>query len=147
MQMHRRTAQPSGAATPEEADTRRRACIHFLRLFFRWQFRWQHKTTLWPGGGKRPVSPYEPLCAIFLRKASVYPLSPAKSERGPTSRRANTSTAAALSTSTRRSRSGWSGRFSCCSGTRSAGETSSNVSFYFKTGKNQKRTRSFLALS
>lgn len=49
MQMHRRTAQPSGAATPEEADTRRRACIHFLRLFFRWQFRWQHKTTLWPG--------------------------------------------------------------------------------------------------
>lgn len=47
--MHRRTAQPSGAATPEEADTRRRACIHFLRLFFRWQFRWQHKTTLWPG--------------------------------------------------------------------------------------------------
>ena len=26
-----------------------RACIRFLRLFFRWQFRWQHKTTLWPG--------------------------------------------------------------------------------------------------
>ena len=82
MQMHRRTAQPSGAAAPEEADTRRRACIHFLRLFFRWQFRWQHKTTLWPGGGKRPVSPYEPLCAIFLRKASVYPLSPAKANVG-----------------------------------------------------------------
>ena len=31
------------------------------------QFRWQHKVALWPGGGKAPVSPCEPLCAIFLR--------------------------------------------------------------------------------
>ena len=29
-------------------------------------------------GGKAPVSPCEPLCAILLAKASVYPLSPAK---------------------------------------------------------------------
>ena len=29
-------------------------------------------------GGKARVSPCEPLCAIFLRKPSVYPLSPAK---------------------------------------------------------------------
>ena len=29
-------------------------------------------------GGKAPVSPCEPLCAIFLRKPSVYTLSPVK---------------------------------------------------------------------
>ena len=29
-----------------------------------------------------PVSPCEPLCAIFLRKPSVYPLSPAKANVG-----------------------------------------------------------------
>ena len=29
-----------------------------------------------------PVSPCEPLCAIFLRKASVYPLSPVKANVG-----------------------------------------------------------------
>ena len=29
-----------------------------------------------------PVSAYEPLCAIFLRKASVYPLSPVKANGG-----------------------------------------------------------------
>ena len=32
--------------------------------------------------GKAPVSACEPLCAIFLRKASVYPLSPAKANVG-----------------------------------------------------------------
>ena len=30
------------------------------------------------GGGKAPVSPCEPLCAILLAKASVYPISPVK---------------------------------------------------------------------
>ena len=33
-------------------------------------------------GGKTPVSPCEPLCAILLAKASVYPLSPAKANVG-----------------------------------------------------------------
>ena len=32
--------------------------------------------------GNAPVSPCEPLCAIFLRKPSVYPLSPAKANVG-----------------------------------------------------------------
>ena len=34
------------------------------------------------GGGKASVSPCEPLCAILLAKASVYPLSPAKADVG-----------------------------------------------------------------
>ena len=34
------------------------------------------------GGGKAPVSPCVPLCAIFLRKPSVYPLSPVKANVG-----------------------------------------------------------------
>ena len=33
-------------------------------------------------GGKAPVSPCEPLCAIFLRKPSVYPLSTVKANVG-----------------------------------------------------------------
>ena len=33
-------------------------------------------------GGKAPVSPCEPLCAILLRKPSVYPLSPVKANMG-----------------------------------------------------------------
>ena len=33
-------------------------------------------------GGKAPVSACEPLCAILLRKASVYPLSPVKANVG-----------------------------------------------------------------
>ena len=33
-------------------------------------------------GGKAPVSPCEPLCAILLRKPSVYPLSPVKANVG-----------------------------------------------------------------
>ena len=33
-------------------------------------------------GGKAPVSPCGPLCAILLRKPSVYPLSPAKANAG-----------------------------------------------------------------
>ena len=33
-------------------------------------------------GGKAPVSPCEPLCAIFLRKPSVYPLSSVKANVG-----------------------------------------------------------------
>ena len=33
-------------------------------------------------GGKTPVSACKPLCAIFLRKASVYPLSPVKANVG-----------------------------------------------------------------
>ena len=46
------------------------------------QFRWQHKVALWPGGGKAPVSPCVPLCAIFLRKPRVYPISSAKANVG-----------------------------------------------------------------
>ena len=46
------------------------------------QFRWQHKVALWPGGGKAPVSPCEPLCAIFLRKPSVLPAFARESKRG-----------------------------------------------------------------
>ena len=45
-------------------------------------FRWRHKTTLWPREGRPPVSPCEPLCAILLRKASVYPLSLVKANVG-----------------------------------------------------------------
>ena len=33
-------------------------------------------------GGKTPVSPCKPLCAIFLRKPSVYSISPVKSNVG-----------------------------------------------------------------
>ena len=33
-------------------------------------------------GGKAPVSPCVPLCAILLRKPSVYPLSPVKASVG-----------------------------------------------------------------
>ena len=33
-------------------------------------------------GGKAPVSPCEPLCAILLAKASVYPLSGVKANVG-----------------------------------------------------------------
>ena len=33
-------------------------------------------------GGKAPVSPCVPSCAIFLRKPSVYPLSPVKANVG-----------------------------------------------------------------
>ena len=33
-------------------------------------------------GGKAPVSPCKPLCAILFRKPSVYPLSPAKANAG-----------------------------------------------------------------
>ena len=33
-------------------------------------------------GGKAPALACEPLCAIFLRKASVYPLSPVKANVG-----------------------------------------------------------------
>ena len=46
------------------------------------QFHWRHKAPLWTREGRPPVSPCEPLCAIFLRKASVYPLSPAKANVG-----------------------------------------------------------------
>ena len=33
-------------------------------------------------GGKAPVSACKPLCAIFLRRPSVYPLSPVKANVG-----------------------------------------------------------------
>ena len=33
-------------------------------------------------GGKAPVSPCKPLCAILLAKPSVYPLSPVKADVG-----------------------------------------------------------------
>ena len=37
---------------------------------------------MWPGGGKAPVSACEPLCAILLAKASVYPLSGVRANVG-----------------------------------------------------------------
>ena len=46
------------------------------------RFRWQRKALLWPGGGEAPVSACKPLCAILLRKPSVYPLSPVKANVG-----------------------------------------------------------------
>ena len=79
----KKITQPGGAAVPEEADTRHEACIRFLRLFFRWRFRWQHKNTLGPREGSPSVSPCEPLCAIFLRKPSVLPAFGSGSEREP----------------------------------------------------------------
>ena len=66
--------QPSGAATPEEADTRHRRASASSGCSF--------GDDAVAGGGKAPVSACEPLCAIFLRKPSVYPLSPVKANVG-----------------------------------------------------------------
>ena len=46
------------------------------------EFRWQRKAALWSREGRPRVSPCVPLCAIFLRKPSVYPLSLAKANVG-----------------------------------------------------------------
>ena len=53
-----------------------------LRMRCSEQFHWQLKTVLRPGEESPRVSPCEPLCAIFRRKPSVYPLSPVKANVG-----------------------------------------------------------------
>ena len=78
----KRSRSPEGPRRRRKVDARHKTCIHFLRLFFRWRFRRQRKAALWPMEGTPPVSPCKPLCAIFLRKANVYPLSPVKANVG-----------------------------------------------------------------
>ena len=57
------------------------ACIRFLRLFF--CARWERPNIPHNYTRVKPhVSPCKPLCAIFLRKASVYPLSGVKANVG-----------------------------------------------------------------
>ena len=96
--------QPSGAATPRNSDAHKRIAVPKAFCVL-----WEHPRPS-PKSGKtcrsdtRPrrvceraersegsdhppsetprVSPCEPLCAILLRKPSVYPLSPAKADLG-----------------------------------------------------------------
>ena len=46
------------------------------------QSHWRHKPHSGRRGGMARVSACEPLCAILLAKASVYPLSPTKANVG-----------------------------------------------------------------
>ena len=46
------------------------------------QSHWRHKPHSGRRGGMARVSACEPLCAILLAKASVYPLSPVKANVG-----------------------------------------------------------------
>ena len=73
--------QPSGAATPEEADTRHRRASASSGCSFGGNFAGNISRAV-AGGGKASVSACVPLCAIFLREPSVYPLSPAKANVG-----------------------------------------------------------------
>ena len=90
--------QPSGAATPRNSDAHKRIAVPKALCVL-----WEHPR-LSPKSGKTcrsdtrpgdvgeraersppempPVSPCEPLCAILLRKASVYPLSLVKANVG-----------------------------------------------------------------
>ena len=74
--------QPSGAATPEETDTRHRRAS----AFFGYSFGGNSTGSSGPccGRGRKVprVSACEPPCAILLRKPSVYPLSPVKANVG-----------------------------------------------------------------
>ena len=91
--------QPSGAATPRNSDAHERVAVPQALCALREHTRPRPKSgkaVLTPGHAwflnraKRsegsdttparnaPVSPCEPLCAILLAKASVYPLSPVK---------------------------------------------------------------------
>ena len=96
--------QPSGAATPRNSDAHERIAVPRLPAFFGSTPDQAPKAAklavLIPGPGMLvnvrnaprvvippppempPVSPCEPLCAILLRKPSVYPLSPAKANVG-----------------------------------------------------------------
>ena len=94
-----RSAQPSGAATPRNSDAHERVAVPQALCALREHTRPRPKSgkaVLTPGHAwflnraKRsdgsdttparnaPVSPCEPLCAILLAKARVYPLSPVK---------------------------------------------------------------------
>ena len=99
------TAQPSGAATPRDSDaheriavpkafcvlrerppakTQKRPSSPFYTLAtqsFR-NVRNAPRVVIPPPPKTPPVSPCVPLCAIFLRKPSVYPHSPAKANVG-----------------------------------------------------------------
>lgn len=105
----KKITQPSGAATPRNSDAHKRIAVPKALCVL-----WEHPRPS-PKSGKvcrsdtRPgdvreravrvegsdsgpvrkarVSPCEPLCAIFLRKPSVYPLSPAKANVGRLCRR------------------------------------------------------------
>ena len=103
--MHRRTAQPSGAATPRNSDahkhiavpqvfcvlrerppakTQKRPSSPFYTLAtqsFR-NVRNAPRAVIPPPSKTPPVSACVPLCAIFRRKPSVYPLSPVKANVG-----------------------------------------------------------------
>ena len=102
--MHRRTAQPSGAATPRNSDTHERIAVPQALCVFGSTPGQDPKAAkfavLTPGPGRfmnvrntprvmipppsetPPVSACKPLCAILLRKPSVYPLSPVKANVG-----------------------------------------------------------------
>ena len=102
--MRIKITQPSGAATPRDSDTHKRIAVPRLSAFFGSTHDQAPKAAkfavLNPGHAgfpKRaersegsdttpvrnaPVSACVPLCAILLRKASVYPLSPAKANVG-----------------------------------------------------------------
>ena len=100
-----RTAQPSGAATPQNSDTHGRIAVPQALCVLRERTPGQDPkaakyAVLIPGPGmfvnvrnaprvvipppseKALVSPCVPLCAIFLRKPSVYPISPVKTNVG-----------------------------------------------------------------
>ena len=66
---------------PEEADTRHRRASTFSGCSFGGNFTGNTSRTV-AEGWKAPVSACEPLCAIFLLKPSVYPLSPMKANEG-----------------------------------------------------------------
>ena len=96
--------QPSGAATPRNSDAHKRIAVPKAFCVLRKHTRPRPKSgkvrrsDTRPGDvrecavcvegsdsgpvRKAPVSPCVPLCAIFLRKPSVYPLSPVKANVG-----------------------------------------------------------------
>ena len=100
----KRITQPSGAATPRNSDTHKRIavpkalCVLWERLRPRPKSGKVCRSDTRPGDIRErvariegndttpirsaPVSPCEPLCAIFLRKASVYTLSFVKANVG-----------------------------------------------------------------
>ena len=102
--MRTRITQPSGAAAPRDSDAHKRIAVPKAFCVLREHPRPRPKSgkvcrsDTRPGDIREraariegndtppsetpPVSPCEPLCAIFLRKASVYLLSPVKANMG-----------------------------------------------------------------
>ena len=96
--------QPSGAATPRNSDAHERIAVPRLPAFFGStpdqapkaaklavlipglgmlvNVRNAPRVVIPPPSETPPVSPCKPLCAILLRKPSVYPLSPVKANVG-----------------------------------------------------------------